>query len=109
MTGLDVLVVVVFFVIGYVVFSAVWDKLKGKPPAAPAPTAAVGPTPWHEVLQIAPDAPSGEIDAAYLALLKKYEADRRADPRDEFKALAAERIAALERAYREALAARSGN
>lgn len=109
MNGIDVLVVVVFFIIGYLVFSVVWDKFKGaKPEAAPAAPAAAptGDVPWHEVLKLDPGASTAEIDAAYLALRKQVEADRRTDLGDEFRALTEQRFAALESAYREALAAR---
>jgi len=106
MNGIDVLVVVVFFIIGYLVFSVVWDKFKGaKPEAAPA-AAPTGDAPWHEVLKLDPGASTAEIDAAYLALRKQVEADRRTDLGEEFRALTEQRFAALERAYREALAAR---
>lgn len=110
MSGMDLLVVVVFFVIGYLVFSVVWDKFKGaKPDAAPeaAPVAATpGEAPWHEVLKLDPGAGAAEIDAAYLAQRKQLEADRGTDLGDEFRALTEQRFAALERAYREALATR---
>ncbi len=109
MNGMDLLVVVVFFIIGYLVFSVAWDKFKGaKPDAAPAAPAAAptGDAPWHEVLKLDPGAGAAEIDAAYLALRKQYEADRRTDLGEEFRALTEQRFAALERAYREALATR---
>lgn len=109
MNGIDVLVVVVFFIIGYLVFSVAWDKFKGPKaevaPPAPAPAAA-GDAPWHEVLKLDPGAGTAEIDAAYLAQRKQLEADRRTDLGDEFRTLTEQRFAALERAYREALAAR---
>lgn len=111
MNGIDVLVVVVFFIIGYLVFSVVWDKVKGSKaaPAAPPPTPLTGNVPWHEVLQVDPGAGAAEIDAAYLALRKQYEGDRRLDLGDEFRSLTEQRFAALERAYREALEARAGS
>lgn len=109
MNGIDVLVVVVFFIIGYLVFSVAWDKFKGPKaeatPAAPA-VAAAGDAPWHEVLKVDPVANAAEIDAAYLAQRKQLEVDRGTDLGDEFRALTERRIAALERAYRDALAAR---
>jgi DnaJ like chaperone protein len=95
------LVVALCAVLGFWVVWACMDRFQPgagkKPPPDPG-------APWHEVLDVAPDAPPDEIRAAYLREIAKYHPDRVAAMAPEFRALAEQRSKAVNRAYDEGLA-----
>jgi len=66
----------------------------GKPPPADAP--------WHEVLQVAPQAGAEEIRRAYQSLIGQYHPDKVATLGTELQALAARKSAQINAAYSQA-------
>lgn len=108
-------IVIVFALIGYWLISFVFEKLKrpgraatgfsGAPPAAGAAPAG-GRRPWHEVLEIAPDASLEQIDYAYRRLVAQYHPDKVASLGPELRALAERMTVELNQAYDAARKAR---
>jgi DnaJ like chaperone protein len=78
----------------------------GPPPSSPVPPSGAAP-PWYDVLQVAPDAPPGEIEAAYKHLMSQYHPDKVDSLGQELKDLATHKSQQISAAYREALKARS--
>ena len=77
-----------------------------QPPTEPLTEPIAGPAPWYAVLQLAPEATTEEIRAAYYRLAEQYRPDKVQDLGAEIRELAARRLAEIETAYQEAL--RSG-
>jgi DnaJ like chaperone protein len=105
MAALELLAVVVLFLVGYWLVSALWTKLpRGRD--APAPTGAPTGEGWHQVLGVAPDATADEIERAYRARLEQYGPEKVAELGPEVQAVARQMTERINAAYAQALAAR---
>jgi DnaJ like chaperone protein len=96
---------------GYWVVGKLFFRRPGNPPAdaesAPPPGAPPSPNnaapTWYEVLQVAPTAAPGEIDAAYKRLMSQYHPDKVATLGQELQDLATQKSQQISAAYREAM------
>jgi DnaJ like chaperone protein len=84
-----------------------------RPPADAPPTQSPTepmerPQPWHEVLQLAPDAGTQQIREAYFRLAAQYQPDAVQALGPEIRELAARRLEEIETAYQEALRGTGG-
>ena len=100
-----------YLVIGFGLFVGYWVVAKlilgDKKPALTLPDAepAAAPAadaPWHEVLQVAPQADAEQIRRAYQSLIGQYHPDKVAALGEELRALAARKSAQINAAYSQA-------
>ncbi len=108
MTATEIGVTAVGLLLGYWLVSFFLKSGRPPPradaPATPPPTEPMaGPAPWHTVLQLAPEATTPEIRAAYFRLAEQYRPDKAQALGPEIRALAAQRLAEIETAYQDAL------
>lgn len=109
MTATEIGVTAVGLLLGYWLVSFFLKSGRPAPPradasATPPPTEPMaGPAPWHTVLQLAPEATTPEIRAAYFRLAEQYRPDKAQALGPEIQALAAQRLAEIETAYQDAL------
>lgn len=101
MTSFELLAVVVLFLIGYWLVSAIWPKLWRKDDA-PAPRGSPDADSWHEILGVSPTASADEIEQAYRAQLDKYHPDEVAQLAPELQALARQMTERINAAYGQA-------
>ena len=112
MEGVELLVVVVLFLVGYWLVDFFWPKKKASsdtPAAAPIPGQPAGNenAPWHEVLGVAPDATLEQIRKAYEEKSAQYHPDRVAGMGPEFRETAIRLTRRINDAYEQAVRARS--
>lgn len=79
------------------------DPRPGSPETQPLTEPMASPAPWYAVLQVAPEATTAEIRAAYYRLAEQYHPDKVQDLGSEIRELAARRLAEIDTAYQEAL------
>lgn len=109
MTATEIAVIAVGLLLGYWLVSFFLKSGRAAPPRADAPATQpltepmAGPAPWHTVLQLAPDATTEEIRAAYYRLAEQYQPDKVQALGPEIRELAASRLAEIDTAYQEAL------
>ena len=111
MGGYELIVVVVFFLVGYWVVDFFWPKKKADAPsvpvAAPMSGLATGADqPWHEVLGVAPDATHDQIRKAYEDKSAQYNPARLVGMGPEFTEAAVRATRRINDAYEEALRAK---
>ncbi len=103
MSGIDALVIVVFFLIGFGIVAGLWPKKKAaQQAAAPARDPNDTAPRWYEVLGVAQDAAPEAIEQAYRALAEQYHPSKVADLGPELRALAEEKMRAIDEAYAQA-------
>jgi len=110
--GLELLVVVVFFMVGYWLVDYFWPKKKASSdapatPANPGQPASDDHAPWHEVLGVAPDASLDQVRKAYEEKSAQFHPDRVASMGPEFRETALRLTRRINDAYGEAVRARS--
>lgn len=101
MTSFELLAIVVLFLVGYWLVSAIWPRLWRKDDA----TAPAGEN-WHEVLGVSPGASVDEIERAYRAQLEQYHPDKVAQLGPELQIVARRMTERIDAAYARARAAR---
>ena len=109
MGSFEVFAAIVFFILGYIIVSAVWPKRSpgqtnsgSAAPDAPGGTS----TAWHEVLGVSPDATAEDIRQAYSLQMSKYHPDKVAELGPEIQRLAQQMTQRLNVAYEQALKSR---
>jgi len=101
MTSFELLAIVVLFLLGYWLVSAIWPKLSRKDDAQdPAGER------WHDVLGVSPGASTDEIEQAYRTQLEKYHPDKVAQLGPELQIVARRMTERIEAAYAQARKAR---
>ncbi len=101
MTNFELLAVVVLFLVGYWLVSAVFAHFR-RVDGVPAPDGEA----WHAVLGVPPGATVDEIERAYRARRDEYLPEKVAALGPELQATAREMTARIDAAYAAALAAR---
>lgn len=91
---------------GYWVVSKLLFNSKPKPVSPPKPVSDSQEKPWHEVLEVAPDADMDAIHAAHQRLISLYHPDKVASLGRELQDLATTKAQAINAAYERALEAR---
>jgi len=103
-----------FLVIGFGLFVGYWvvsklilgDKkpavVPQQQPQAPGVPEEPAPIPWHEVLQVSPEADAAEVRRAYQSLIGQYHPDKVAALGEELRTLAERKSAQINAAYQEA-------
>jgi len=113
-SGMEMLVTVVFLLIGYWVVSALFP---GKPTATPNSGKPNDPQPeqeihkkttsssvaWHEILSVSPNATVEDIRTAYRKLMSQYHPDKVATLGQELRDLAEHKSKQITTAYRQAM------
>ena len=112
MEGVELLVVVVLFLVGYWLVDFFWPKKKASsdtPAAVPIPGQPTGNenAPWHDVLGVAPDANLEQIRKAYEEKSAQYHPDRVAGMGPGFHEAAIRATRRINDAYAEAVRSRS--
>ena len=97
---MDLLVVVVAFLVGYWVVSALMERKK----ALPGDPAYAG---WFRVLEVREDADAEEIASAYRAKIGQYHPDKVAQMGAEIRALAEQKSSEINAAYDYAMKLRA--
>jgi hypothetical protein len=100
-------VIVLGLIAGYWLVSKLF--FPSRPTVAPPPSDQLTAPPepaWHEVLQVAPDAPAESIRDAYRHLISKYHPDKVESLGQELKDLAAVKATEITNAYRAGMRAR---
>jgi DnaJ like chaperone protein len=97
MTGNEIMVSLVFLILGYGIVSFFF--LERKPQSKPQT--------WPRVLNLAPDASAEEIRAAYQVLIDQYHPDKVASLGAELREVAQRKSEEITAAYQEAMRARS--
>jgi hypothetical protein len=109
MTLIDIAVILFGLFAGYWVVSKLFFKppptLGNKVDPASAPIAPT-PTPWNDILQVAPTASALEIRDAYKHLISKYHPDKVDSLGQELKDLADKKSQEITAAYQEGMRAR---
>jgi DnaJ-domain-containing protein 1 len=113
MGSFEVFAAIVFFILGYIIVSAVWPKRSAE--RADSGSAAVDAhldaangtsTAWHEVLGVSPDATAEDIRQAYSLQMSKYHPDKVAELGPEIQRVAQQMTQRLHVAYEQALKSR---
>ena len=113
MGSFEAFAAIVFFILGYIIVSAVWPKRSpgqaNSGSAAPdshldAPSGTS--TAWHEVLGVSPDATAEDIRQAYSLQMSKYHPDKVAELGPEIQSVARQMTQRLNVAYEQALKSR---
>ena len=99
MGSFEVFAAIVFFILGYVIVSAVWPRRR-----APEPNGTTAA--WHEILEVAPDATIEDIRQAYSSQMSKYHPDKVAELGPEIQRVAKQMTERLNVAYEQALKSR---
>ena len=95
MTAVEVFVVIVGCVLGYLIVSHV----VGAKPAASSAAPEEAPSGWDAVLQVSRYASPDDIRKAYQTQITKYHPDKVASLGDEFKAMADRKSQEINAAY----------
>ncbi|UPG96610.1 J domain-containing protein [Luteibacter aegosomatissinici] len=98
----DIVVIALALFIGYKFTAAMLVDSRETADAPRVPPASVK-RPWHEVLNVAPDASREQIVDAYRRLIREHHPDRVANLGKEFRDLAERRASEINVAYDEAL------
>ena len=106
MSSFELLALIVFFLLGYWIVSAIWPKRRGAPGSDDEPSGGPGSA-WPDVLGVSPNASVEEIRRAYEAQLGKYQPDKVAELGPERREVARRMVERIDAAYAEALRARS--
>ena len=111
MGSFEVFAAIVFFILGYIIVSAVWPKRSAEradcgSAAADAHAANGTSTAWHEVLGVSPDATAEDIRQAYSLQMSKYHPDKVAELGPEIQRVAQQMAQRLHVAYEQALKSR---
>ena len=113
MGSFEVFAAIVFFILGYIIVSAVWPKRSSEQTnsgsaASDAHLDAPGgtSTAWHEVLGVNPDATIEDIRQAYSLQMSKYHPDKVAELGPEIQRVAQQMTQRLNVAYEQALKSR---
>lgn len=99
MTGMELLVVIVFLLLGYWIMSAVlnWLSRAGSSPVEQ------GDGEWYRVLGVREDASKEEIVSAYKQKISEYHPDKVAQMGEELRALAESKSKQINAAYEAAM------
>ena len=129
MTGMEVLVVIVFLLLGYWIVSAAWDKFVSPPEALEQSNRASSPRPggtegesradtastlededisatWFRVLEVPSDASQEQIALAYRRMIAQYHPDKVAQLGTELRSLAELKSKQINAAYDYAMKGR---
>ncbi len=106
----EILVLIAGLTVGYWIVSKVIDNFDcddghplGEHVAAPAAAGADADAPWHEVLNVPPDASAEQIRQAHRLLMQQYHPDRVATLSADLKLLAERKSGEIERAFERAM------
>ena len=104
MSALEIFVIVVGCVFGYLIVDHLMGLKSAKPGAAASPpTGGLAEPGWDAVLQIPRDSSIDEIRKAYQGQIAKYHPDKVAHLGDEFKEIADRKSQEINSAYADAV------
>ena len=107
MAGNEVIIFIVFLLLGYWIVSAFLQRNQGRKPTERQPAESQPSThTWHQVLNVDSHANAEEIRAAYQTLISQYHPDKVAALGHELRELAERKSKEITTAYREAMRSR---
>jgi len=103
MSGMELLVVVVFLLLGYWIMSAILDWRARRGGGGGAGGEKAGTEEWFRVLEVPETASREQIVAAYEEKIRPYQPDKLAQLNGELRALADARSKQIDAAYETAM------
>lgn len=111
MSGLELSIAAVAFILGYIAISAAWPKKKEAAPeerpknsgGGPSTAGGAPPQAWHEVMGVPRSANAVELQAAYRVLMSQYHPDKVAQLGPELQRTAHEMTQRINGAYEEGM------